>query len=270
MIRPIDVLTPFTKSEKNRYETFLVQMEGYMYNRTAAFAITMLENYERWIPIYPHLEMFCDMSALQIYNATMRYDVIDLLTSIIDQKLLDDEEQVIRLLMESIEELDSCNRFNHTVMPIIAYALKQLSGERCCEKIIICKSGEFKPLEIDYLRLLFGENLDKIKIVSGDYYQIWLDNKEKITTNFINDINILDKIAEFSKENNFPDYINNQLFLLRLTDKIVEIDKELNQARYNCVEHINELEKAKIHVGTIGTDPFPADGVDTIVRPSKN
>lgn len=270
MIRPIDILTPFTKSESNRSEIFMVEMEGFLYNRTAAFAISMLENYDRWIATYPQLELFCDMSAIQIYTATMRYDVIDLLTSIIHPEILKSEDETFEIIMDTIIELDESNTYNHTVLPIIAYGLKQIAMENCCEKIIICKERPFTMIDMEYLSLIFEDSINKVQIVSGDYFRIWLDNKDSITTNFVNNMSTIDKIAEYSKENGLPEYINKQLFLIRITDKIVEIDKDLNQARYNCVEHINELEKMKVHVGTIGTDPFPADGADVVIRPSKN
>lgn len=261
--RPVDVLTPFFKADSNRSETMLVQMHGFLYNRTAAYAINMLRDYNRWIKIFPNLKIFCDMSPYQLYKATANYDVIDIFFAICDPKMSEDVDNFAKLIIAVNDELSMMDMRHGLITPITAYALNQISKEKCCKQIFVTKHTSFTEYEEDYIRTLFEDNVKKVELVSGDFYEIWKDNVETVTTTFINDLSITEPIAQYSKDNNMPEYINRQLFLLRMSNKIIDIDPVTGSPKYTCTEQISELEKLKIHVGTISSDLYPV--VDTKV-----
>lgn len=269
--RPVDVLTPFIKADSNRSENLLVQMHGFLYNRTAAYAINMLRDYDRWIKIFPNLKIFCDMSPYQIYKATANYDVIDIFFTICDIKEAEDNpDEFAGLIIETVEEIDKMDIRYGLITPLTAYALNQISREKCCKKIIVTKGTQFTKYDEAYISSIFESNLNKIEIVSGDFFEIWKDNCETVTTSFINDLSVTEPIAQYSKDNNMPDYINRQLFMLRMNNKIIEMDPVTGSPRYTCTEQINELEKVKVHVGTISSDLYPITDTKIPVLRSKN
>lgn len=256
--RPVDVLTPFIKADSNRPENLLVQMHGFLYNRTAAYAINMLREYDKWSKIFPNLKIFCNMSPYQIYKATANYDVIDIFFAICDTSVTEeDPDKFARLIIDTVETIDKMDMRYGLITPLTAYALNQIAKEKCCKRILVTKLTPFNQYEEKYIGALFEDNVKKVELVSGDFYEVWKDNVENVTTSFINDLSITEPIAQFSKDNNMPDYINRQLFLLRMNNKIVDIDPVTGSAKYTCTEQINELEKVKIHVGTISSDLYP-------------
>lgn len=265
--RPIDVLTPFINADSNRTENILVPLNGFLYNRTAAFVINMLSDPDKWITYFPGLTLFYDMSPLQIYKATMYYDVINLFSSIIDPKLLEEGKERYDIIIDSISILDKMDLRNKLVTPLSAYAISQIANERCCEKIIVSKRNRFNSYEEEYLISLFGNSHKKIEMMSGDFFNIWEENKTKLTTIFIDDLSIIDPIAEYVQKEGFD--INKHLFLLRMNSKIIELDEASGLYKYNCTDRFKELESMKIHMGTISADPYPIIDNRIPVRSSK-
>ena len=265
--RPVDVLTPFMNANSNRTENILVPMTGFMYNRTAAFVINMLREPDKWLPYYPGLTLFYDMTPLQIYKATMYYNVINLFTSIIDPRLMEEGKERYDIIIDSINILDKMDLRPGLVTPLTAYAISQIASERCCEKIMITKMNEFNEYEEDYLYHLFGENHKKVELLSGDFFNIWKENISKLTTIFIDELNIIDPIVSYVEEEKCD--INKQLFLLRLNSRVVEKDETTGLFKYTCTDKIKELESKRIHIGTIDASPYPIEDTGVAVRSSK-
>ena len=253
--KKIDVLTPFLNAGKNRTETMLVQLDGFLYNRSAAFVVAMISDYDRWIKDYPSLSMFKGMNAQQIYKATMYHNPLDVITSLIDPKHIEPGKEDFEFIINSIKVLDGFDMRKGLVMPLVAYALTQIALERCCAKIYISKSTPFTKYEEDYLRNIFASSLNKIELIIGDFFSIWYEKKDELTLSFINNLSVIEPIEKFVIDNKFSS-INNQLFLLRINGKIIDID-ENNNPSYNCGERIKELESKKIHVGTISAEAYP-------------
>jgi len=256
-MRPVDVLTPFMNANSNRSEFFLVPISGFLYNRTAAFVMNMLRNPNRWINDYPDLKIFYDLTPLQIYEATKYFDVIDMLTTIIDPRHIQGNNVNYELIANTLKELDSMDMKYKLVTPLIAYALSQIAIERCCNKIYVIKDIPFSKHEEDYLRKLFSESTNKIELISGDCFTIWSKYKDSLTTIFINNLSDLDPIADYIIDNNYPEFINNQLFILKLTKNIFTIDDTTGLIRYTCTDQIKDLKELRIHTSILNPDPYP-------------
>lgn len=250
---PRDILYPFMSSGKNRNETLLIECSGFLYNRSAAFVIGMLSYHDRYIEKFPNLALFYGMSACQIYEATKYFDPIELLIQMLPDGITESPDFDGTILFETVEELEKMDIRNFLVTPMFAYALTNMLKEKCCEKVLIAKHRAFSSSEQKYLFDLLSSNRSKVELVEGSFFDIWDENKDAITTSFANAISDIEAIEEYCIKNDMQAFMNDKLFMLRVSNSNIELDPVSKVYRFtkDIIDTTARLSQNNIHLGMI-------------------
>ena len=271
-----DLLQPFYKADQNREETFLIEMGGFLYNRSAHIVTAMLMNYEHYVEDFPLIKIFKGMSTYKIFIATKLFNPLETLNQLsrfritpeTPEKTIEETLMLYRLVMDEIEEVDTRG---YLVMPIFAYSISQIIKETCCRKIYIANPLKFSEWEIEYIRDLYGHKLDKIELVVGDTLDLYKEHIKDLTTIFVNDAYMFHKLSnEVDNGSIDKSVINNQLFCLRVSDDIVEKKDNIDMYQYTCGDLIESCEKNKIHISVMPTLPITDHDTNKIVLPNAN
>lgn len=251
---PVDILTPFYNAEKNRKERFLVEYDSYIINRSANLVYAMLQNIVEYQDRYPLIHLFIGMNAREIYEATKFYDPFELLVSLAQkEKATDTPPEEYRQMMEDFKTLEKVDNHKYTITTMFSYALGRIIKEKCCEKAYIVKSYPYTDWELDMMKEIYkplGEAIEFIEAKVIDFYEA---ERKSLTTIFLNHLSDLMKI---SINPGHAEYTDKQLFVLRASNEIIEIDKETKSINYTCGELFEELEKDKIHTSVIQCNVF--------------
>lgn len=264
---PKDILHPFTGSINNRNETFLIECGSFIYNRSAFFVISMLQKANEYIKDFPNLKLFFNMSSYQIYEATKYFDPIQVLIELLpdDDDLPPDFNPSI--IIKTINELDKVAIDSHLVPTMFSYALSNIANDKCCEKIYVMKHMNFTDSEIGLMNVIFGENRNKIELVSGDLFDIIVSMLDEVTSIFINDKSILEKLRDYVEEHGLQESVNKMLFMLKVNNQYIIENPDTGMHTYSkeLNDFIAEMKKSNIHVGLIHPSSYLSENNHDII-----
>lgn len=268
-----DLLQPFLNADKNRDEIFMVEASGFLYNKAAHIIIAMLMNYDRYVENFPHISIFKGLTALQIFEATKLFSSLEVLNQMsrcqirLGESTEEEIETSVTLFRDTMIELEEVNTQPYLILPIFAYGLSQIVKERCCRKIYITNMQRFSEWEMGYIHGLFRHKIDKIELLIGDPFDLYMEHHEELTTIFLNDIYMLHKINdEVIKGTLDKETVNKHLFSLRVTNDIVTENKDIHILEYTCDDLFKEYEKNSIHVSLLPLLPINDNDTNKIVR----
>ena len=235
----IDLNTPVIQSQlfPQRDEVFIVSFEGFIKNPSEGLIRFMKEDRSCWIERYPGLLNFDSMDEAEIYDNTMFFSPMQLLSAIAEENVTEEDmEEDMNFILSSISLFDS-------LMTTFEYTLYQLLHEKFVKKVYIYKPLSFFDNEIQYLYKKYYDVVDKIEIESGcPIHELY--NKVEATTIYTPDIGfILDYVEmKVPKEKK-----RDQVFILLNTVNnlmyIEELDKFFYETEfYERVKKVNDVE----------------------------
>lgn len=225
----------------SRNEILLVSYDGFIKNTSEGMIRTMLRTYEDWIDRYPLLKEFEGLSMEDLYDNTVFFNPLTLLSTLSDNKL--DENIIIEDYKTIIKEV----YIENSKMTTFEFSLFQLLHETYVKKCYIYKEFPFTPNEIAYLKKNYQEVFNKIELVDDVSFDS-VYNEVKPTT--ICTINV-GFIMDYMINNVDKDYRDNQLAILLNTTDIMYFDENTQEFVYangftKGMNEINDKENFKI------------------------
>lgn len=257
-MRPVDVLHPFRNADQNRKETLLIEYGSFIINRSANLIYALLQNLPKYQQKYPNINLFFDMNARAIYEATKYYDPFELLVTLANKADGSGTAEEYLSMRDDFFELEKVDNTKYTISTMFSYALGKMMQERCFSKAYILKSQvPFNPWELNYIRKIYGPLGEKIEFIEASIMDFYQEEKENLTTIFINHVDTLLEIANIP---NHEEFTNMQLFSIRISNEIIKEVPGTHKYIYTCGTAFDELEKLKIHTSVIQCDVYSASG----------
>lgn len=255
---PKDILRPFINANKNRNEIFFINYHTFMYNRTAALSTFLLLNHDKYIGIYPKLNMLYDISPCKLYEITSLIEPLDLLKQLYDTDLDLNNNHDATIVMETLNDFNKFDIRKYMVYTMFAYSLSQICKEKCCSKFYMYSFTKFTKYDEAFIISVFGDHADKVELIEGkSEVECWLKFGDEITTSFINSVDSIVDIANTSLEMGDLS-LNDKLFLVKFDNRILTYNEEIDLHTYteDFINTVNELKSHNVHVGTIQQTRF--------------
>lgn len=199
-----DVLQPIR--DGNRDEIFVVEYEGFIKNITEGILRAMLRDLEEWELKYPTLKEFENLTAEELYDQTLLFNPEEFLT------LISDGKKPIEEIIQDVKELLPEVIITEQQTTVFEFALYRLLHEDFVKKCYIIKSSSFLEYEVDYIRTVYSDCIDKIEAGEGDLLSLLSSEAKDATTIFFSDVETLTKkfLDEFGFEG-----LEGKMFILR-------------------------------------------------------
>lgn len=217
-----DTALPIQSPGPTRDETFVVYFDGFIKNTSEGIIRTMLRDEEYWIKRYPLLSMFSDTSQDELYELTMLSMPIELLYELSDEKLsLEEIQSDLSAILPNII-------LSNSRITTFEFALHKILQEKNAKKCYIFRDFDFYDNEIEYIKTMYADVLDKIEMISGGF--VTLFEEKELTTAFITDYHIVTDILipKFEK-----DKIYDKIFIILNSWYTVHYDESSGLHAYN-------------------------------------
>ncbi len=203
-----DLLHPLS-SNGNRIENILVEYDGFI-NSLSERLIRMGEIDNEDLVPYPKLVELLKLSDNDVFNVANLYTIEDINKLFLNNKYTS----------QDIDRLFNINIIEFQRRTLFEYSLYNLIQEKYIQSISIIKKEEFKEYEINSLIKLFGDNVDKLILYTGDTYSLVKD--KSFTTICLNSYDELLKIIdlyEYEKAKEIFFILRNNSSNISISDK---------------------------------------------------
>jgi len=183
----------------------------------------MLKYEDDWIEKYPGLSMFNGMNGSEIYENTMLFSPMELLKSLSEGNLTEEQmEYDMNLILSNVKLTDS-------LMTSFEFALYQLLRQKFVKKCYIYKENSFFDNEILYLSEKYEDVIGKIELESGCPIDQLYD-KIDATTIYTRDMGF---IFDYVQNNVKEEKKSGQVFILLNTCQNMTYFEEVNSFFYD-------------------------------------
>lgn len=218
-----DAGRPFQTIGVNRNETLLVFFDGFIKNTTEGMIRTMLIDKDKWLGKYPELEYYEGKSNQDIYNETMFYQPADMLESLSNGKVAEED---ITKDIESILPLVKLKDSQLTTFEIALYRLIQVGFIKKC---YIYREGKFFRNELVYCRTRYANFIEKFEFVDEVNLPDFIV-KVHPTTIFINDPNF---VFDYVVNKMTDDERLAQIYIILANFQMLQFNEQKNTFEYN-------------------------------------